>query len=118
MLPMFPPETRAAKTEASYPKTTLKYLLVAALAALIFIFAYRKLRPYVIAVRKFINIASNIVSPNEPPHRTELSENKLVRCIACGTWVPASRAIGGSRYCSTECLEKPRSERRKVSRIR
>jgi ribosomal protein S26 len=38
------------------------------------------------------------------------TENKLVRCVACGTWIPADRAIGAgsklSEYCSRECLEK------------
>jgi ribosomal protein S26 len=43
------------------------------------------------------------------------TENKLVRCVACGTWIPADRAIGPgsklSEYCSRECLEKSASSK-------
>ena len=45
------------------------------------------------------------------------TENKLIRCVACGTWVPADRAIGPgsklSEYCSRECIEKSAAKGKK-----
>lgn len=97
----------------------MKYLIILAVIALVFALVYRKMRPYILAVRKFMNIASSVVSDAGAPRQTAAGENKLIRCIACGTWVPATRAIaagaGGATYCSTECLEKPRSASRKIS---
>ena len=97
----------------------MKYLIIFAVGAVLIAFVYRRLRPYIQGVRKFVNLASTIVNQDGMPERTT-GENKLTRCVSCGTWVPANRVIGSgaSRYCSTECLEKPRSEDRKVSNIR
>jgi hypothetical protein len=100
----------------------LKYLVIFALAALILVFVYRRVRPYIQAVQKFMSIASNVLHQEETTKRSAIAENKLVRCVACGTWIPSARAIsagsGVSRYCSTDCLEKPRKDERKISNIR
>jgi hypothetical protein len=92
----------------------LKYLVVGAVLALIFLLIYWRLEPYIAALRKVLSLlrgtgenASGTATRRSGSIKTE---NKLVRCVACGTWIPAERAIGpGSRlseYCSPECLEK------------
>ncbi len=91
----------------------LKYLIIGALVAIVFLLIYSRLRPYIELLRKVssafkgtFNAHSSAVSSG----RSIKSENKLVRCVACGTWIPAERAIGAgsnmSEYCSRECLEK------------
>jgi hypothetical protein len=40
---------------------------------------------------------------------TPTPNERLVRCAACGTWMPASRAVrlhAGATYCSHSCLER------------
>jgi len=73
------------------------------------------LEPYIAIVKKVLGILRGTLdSPNANPGRQRSgsvkTENKLVRCVACGTWIPADRAIGPgsklSEYCSRECLEK------------
>ncbi len=80
-----------------------------------FIFIYSRLEPYIAIVKKVLGILRGTLDPPKahPGGRRSGSvktENKLVRCVACGTWIPAERAIGPgsklSEYCSRECLEK------------
>lgn len=80
-----------------------------------FIFIYSRLEPYIAIVKKILGILRGTLDPPiaNPGGRRSGSvktENKLVRCVACGTWIPAERAIGPgaklSEYCSRECLEK------------
>ena len=97
----------------------MKYLVIGAVLALLFIFIYSRLEPYIAIVRKVLGILRGTLdSTNIDPNRRSGSiktENKLVRCVACGTWIPAERAIGPgsklSEYCSRECLEKSASEK-------
>lgn len=93
----------------------MKYLVIGAVLALIFILIYSRLEPYIAIVRKVLGMIRGPVdaSPSSATARRSGSiktENKLVRCVACGTWIPAERAIGPgsklSEYCSRECLEK------------
>jgi hypothetical protein len=94
-----------------------KYLIIGALLALLFLFIYSRLRPYIELLRKVSSTLKGTLDATAP--RTTRSgstktENKLVRCVACGTWIPTERAIGGknmSEYCSRECLEKSASGR-------
>jgi hypothetical protein len=81
----------------------------------VFIFIYSRLEPYIAIVKKVLSVLRGTLdSPNANPNRqpggSVKTENKLVRCVACGTWIPAERAIGPgsklSEYCSRECLEK------------
>jgi hypothetical protein len=87
----------------------LKYLVVIALVALLLVLAFRRLRPYVkpvrdfiAAVRRFRQAASSASTRGQP--------EKLVRCEACGIWVPATRALtsrsGQWWFCSEACLAK------------
>jgi hypothetical protein len=53
---------------------------------------------------------TDIDEPAEPLRRAGSAGQKLVRCEACGTWVPEARALSlrssTSSYCSTACLER------------
>jgi len=99
----------------------LKYLVIACLFALLLLLLYARIRPYLVALQKILTVARNITdSPstsNSAGRERGVTDSKLVRCVACGTWVPAERAIGtgagGSVYCSRECLEKKSGRREK-----
>jgi hypothetical protein len=93
----------------------LKSLIIAALFALLLLLLYSKLHPYITFLKKILGTAKTMVdSPRGPGSAATAStpkgDKKLVRCVGCGTWVPAERAIGTgavvSVYCSRECLEK------------
>jgi len=92
----------------------LKYLVIGAVLALLFIFVYSRLEPYIAILRKVLRLLSGTLqSQSDNASRRSGSiktENKLIRCVACGTWIPTERAIGAgnkmSAYCSRECLEK------------
>jgi hypothetical protein len=108
----------------------LKYLFILALFALVAFAVYWRLRPYLRGVRRFLGVlrevnrmraASRSDLPREPATRRSVSDEKLARCAACGTWLPASRAVnlGGATYCSHACLERaadsPRTRRKSAS---
>jgi hypothetical protein len=97
----------------------LKYLVIAALFALLLLLLYSRLYPYIQLLKKILGAAKTI--GNSPPNPNEAfrgstakMDRKLVRCVSCGTWIPAQRAIGkgagASVYCSRECLEKSSDE--------
>ena len=103
---------RANQTSA---EKVLKFLVIAALFALLFLLLYSRLYPYIQALKKILGAAKTMVDPgfdsNSAMRGTATrADSKLVRCVGCGTWVPAERAIGASAgksvYCSRECLEK------------
>ncbi len=90
-----------------------KYLIIGALLALVFLLIYSRLRPYIELLRKVSFALRGTLDTNSsatPLGGSIKTENKLVRCVACDTWIPAQRAIGAgskmSEYCSRECLEK------------
>jgi len=94
----------------------LKFLVIAALFALLILLLYSRIYPYINALQKIFGAAKNIADaapkPSEPfKSSTTKVDGKLVRCVSCGTWIPAERAIGAgagsSVYCSRECIEKP-----------
>ncbi len=101
----------------------MKYLVIAALVALLVLLLYSKLYPYINAVKKILGAAKTMT--NSPPNSGGFGaaakvDRKLVRCVACGTWIPADRAVGGRSggpvYCSRECIEKPAaSDKRKAA---
>lgn len=103
----------------------MKFLIIAALLALLLLLLYSKLYPYLKLLKKVLGAARNIA--DSPAGRSGAFEGtsvkadkKLVRCVACGTWVPAERAIGvkggSSVYCSRECVEKStHSKERKMA---
>ena len=92
----------------------MKYIVIAALAALVFIFVYSRIRPYIQMVQKalkFLGDAQTSINDVSPARRTgSRVENKLVRCESCGTWIPEDRALklssGLAHFCSHECFEK------------
>ncbi|MDT7687479.1 MAG: hypothetical protein QOJ70_3672 [Acidobacteriota bacterium] len=98
----------------------MKYLFVLALFALAAFLVYWRLRPYIRGVRRFIGVvrevnrvrASNTSAQSDIPRKTErkaAANERLARCAACGTWMPASRAVSlraGATYCSHTCLER------------
>ena len=55
--------------------------------------------------------------------QTRTPSEKLVRCAACGTWIPAASAVAlratGATFCSHACLERaadsPRRARKSAS---
>ena len=98
----------------------MKYLFVLALFAAVAFMIYWRLRPYLRGVRHFLGVLREVnrmraaargEMPREPaPRRSAATAaaDKLVRCAACGTWAPVSRAVnlGGATYCSHTCLER------------
>ncbi|MBV9926704.1 MAG: hypothetical protein JOZ96_16920 [Acidobacteria bacterium] len=97
----------------------MKYLFVLALFAAVAFLVYWRLRPYIRGVRQFLGVVREMrrVSGGAPggfPQQRQTSPKKasgekLQRCAACGTWMPASRAVslrGGTTYCSHACLER------------
>lgn len=100
----------------------MKYLLLLGIfAAVAFVF-YLRLRPYIRGVRRFLGVVREVnrmsagarpgvranVPREEKPARA--TGEKLVRCAACQTWMPGSRAVRlratGATYCSHACLER------------
>ena len=93
----------------------MKLLLVIIVLAFVAAFVYVRVRPYVTTARRllgFVRDARNLAA-NDPAdasrRRASRSAEKLVRCSACGTWLPASRALphrnSSSVFCSHACLE-------------
>jgi hypothetical protein len=100
----------------------MKYLIIAALVSLAFIFVYSRIRPYLKLIQKVVNSlnVATTISATTAAREKSTSRNKLVRCDGCGTWVPAERALslnsGLATYCSPECMEKePASKDRKIA---
>ncbi len=93
----------------------MKYLVVAALLALLLILVYSRIRPYLAFLRKIVGSLNAVADSSSSTTSAKPSavsvKSKLVRCDRCGTWVPVDRTIGprvgGSTYCSRACLEKP-----------
>ena len=109
----------------------MKYLLVLALFAAAAFLVYWRLRPYIRGLRRLLGVVRDVrsmregVAPGDLPQRSspkKAANEKLRRCAACGTWMPASRAVslrGGATYCSHACLERaadaPRRARKSAS---
>ena len=108
----------------------MKYLFVLALFAAVAFLVYWRLRPYIRGLRRFLGVLREVRrmregaaagSPQQASPKKAGNE-KLKRCAACGTWMPASRAVslrGGTTYCSHACLERsadaPRRARKSAS---
>ena len=92
----------------------MKILVIVALFSLLLLLLYSRIYPYLLILKKIFGVAKTITdSPanaGTPGGETAKSDGKLVRCVGCGTWIPAGRAIGSktgsSVYCSRECVEK------------
>ena len=109
----------------------MKYLFVLLLFTVVAFLVYWRLRPYIRAARRFLGVvreanrvrtsAAQSDLPRQNRRETAAAE-KLARCAACGTWLPASRAVSlraGTTYCSHACLERaadsPRRARKSAS---
>jgi hypothetical protein len=90
----------------------LRVLVIASLVSLLLIFVYSRLRPYIQLVQKLLGTVRTVADSQSTTGRRGAAkvDGKLVRCVSCGTWIPAARAIGPraslASYCSRECLEK------------
>ena len=110
----------------------MKYLVLLLLLAASAAYVLWRLRPYIRGARRFIGVVREMrrmqqgVPFQDLPQkagkkakkekkwkkaaqRGEAPAERLVRCAACGTWAPASRAVslaGGATYCSHACLER------------
>ena len=101
----------------------MKYLIIAAIVSIVVGLIYLRVRPYLKLIRKVtesINSATDVSATTARATRGTSSENKLVRCERCGTWVPADRALnlksGLATFCSAECMAKePVSRGRKIA---
>jgi len=90
----------------------VKYLIIAAVVAFVFVVVYSRVRPYLLLIRKVVSTlnASVTVGDVNQTRQDRSAEHKLVRCAGCETWIPEDRALnlrkGIAVYCSPECLEK------------
>ena len=101
----------------------MKYLIVLFLFTVAVAYAYWRLRPYIRGARRLIGALRDVRSMQggaaefglpkkskgkKSKQKAALNE-RLVRCAACGTWTPVSRAVSlnaGATYCSHACLER------------
>ena len=92
----------------------MKILVIVALFFLLLLLLYSRIYPYILILKKIFGVTKTMTDSANPVGTaggaTAKSDGKLVRCVGCGTWVPAGRAIGtktgSSVYCSRECVEK------------
>ena len=100
----------------------MKYLIIAALVSIVFVLVYTRVRPYLKLAHKILQSLTAVtdITATTASRQQTPSQNKLVRCESCGTWVPADRALklksGLATFCSTECMAKePASKERKIA---
>ena len=97
----------------------MKYLVIAVLVSIIFVLIYARVRPYLKLIQKVVqsfNVVTDINTSVASKQKTP-SQNKLVRCDRCGTWIPAERALeinsGLATFCSPACA----ADKRELTRI-
>ena len=94
----------------------MKFLLVAFLIAIAGTLIYLRLRPYLAVARRIFGVVRtaqrlhvNDLSASAPRAPAQTNES-LVRCATCGTWLPASGALvfrpTKAVYCSPDCIER------------
>ncbi len=109
----------------------MKYVIALAIFAAVAFLVYWRLRPYIRGLRRFLGVLREVrrvregAAPGGFPRQAspkKAADEKLKRCAACGTWMPASRAVrlrAGATYCSHACLERsadsPRTARKSAS---
>lgn len=96
----------------------MKYVLILTLLAALFGLVYWRLRPYIRMARRFLGVVRDVRRVSEANTAGEVTRREsprasnevLVRCASCGTWLPASRAVrlrsSQNAYCSHACLER------------
>ncbi|HEX8354030.1 MAG TPA: hypothetical protein VF611_14075 [Pyrinomonadaceae bacterium] len=109
----------------------MKYIVVLILFAAAAAYAYWRLRPYIRGARRLFGALREVNRVRAGARASDLpaqekrkaaANERLLRCAACGTWMPASRAVSlraGATYCSHACLERaadsPRKARKSAS---
>jgi hypothetical protein len=91
----------------------LKLLIILGIFAVVLLLIYLRLRPYIRMARQMFGVANDVrrVVREEPANASGRggAGDKLVRCDACRTWIPSSRAVklrsSNASYCSHACLE-------------
>jgi hypothetical protein len=89
----------------------LKYVVVIAVIGLLLFLLYRWARPYLIAGRDLLATVIELKDKLTRPTNSQVQSEKLIRCEACGTWVPGARMLvakSGKMFCSRDCLSVPR----------
>ena len=101
----------------------MKYLFIVAVLVLLATLLYWRLRPYIATARRVLGFVRDMRHMNtgnlkdDARNPTGASE-KLVRCQACETWIPSTRALilgrssSASYYCSHVCLERAADDNR------
>lgn len=104
----------------------MKLFIILILLAVFLALIYLRLRPYIRMVQQMFGVVRDArqmgqVDPAQPLRTKAAVESKLVRCAACGTWIPDSRAVklraSSAAYCSHACLENSsasKSERKRA----
>jgi len=97
----------------------LKYLIIIAILLIIVALILRRLKPYLIVARQMFGVVQTVRRMNSgmPPSGFPANQNppardaeKLVRCRACETWMPASR-LSQAGSC-TDCAVKQKASQR------
>lgn len=107
----------------------MKYLLILSLFLFVVGLVYWRMRPYIKMARRALGVVRNMRGsvnlnhePRDLPRRNSAAapQEQLLRCAACDTWTPASRAIklraSSSVYCSNACLERAADEPRRANK--
>jgi hypothetical protein len=96
----------------------LRLLVILGIVTFISLLLYLRLRPFIRMARQMFGLAhearrvtrNDAASSTSRPTTTAAAGERLVRCAACGTWIPVGRAIklrsSNSSYCSHACLER------------
>jgi hypothetical protein len=101
----------------------LKYLFIVAILVLFATLLYWRLRPYIATARRVLGFVRDMrhmgaSDPETDARNSTGTSEKLVRCQACETWIPATRALilgrstAASYYCSHVCLERAADDNR------
>lgn len=91
----------------------MKLLIILGIFAVIILLIYLRLRPYIRMAKQMFGVARDVrrvVRDDGVSSTREVGAgDRLVRCDACETWIPASRALklrsSSAAYCSHACLE-------------
>jgi RNA polymerase-binding transcription factor DksA len=93
----------------------MKYIIILSILIATLTILYMRLRPYIKMIRQAIDFARQIQTPKvERSGNKKVNETKLVKCVSCGTWIPAARALASGQmssiYCSQTCMENIRAK--------
>lgn len=91
----------------------MKLLIILGILGVVFLLIYLRLRPFIRMAKQMFGVAREVrrVARDDgiTPTRSSSAGDRLVRCDACETWIPASRALklrsSNAAYCSHACLE-------------